>query len=512
MKKVLAGLILTAIIINSTSVQAFAESSSKDIEEEVKVETIGEIGGYLEGNIKTVENLTAERKFNYAKGHGFAAERGNNLADVLKGKNATVVGDDNAKNGPDRKIINRNGEVTLIQDKYYSNASRSVSAAFDEETGLYRYMDGDGKPMQLEVPADQYDKAVEAMAKRIEEGKVPGVTDPNEASNIVRKGKLTYQQAVNITKAGNIDSLKYDAKNGTIVALSAMGISFVLDFALCKFNGLDNKEALKEASLNGLKTGGYVFATYVISSQLAKTGLPAAMAPMTDAIANNLGKGLSEAIFQIYGVETAELTSAQIATKISSVLQSQIITGGVIVVVLTAPDVVNLFRGRISKEQLLQNLCVTVVSVGGTYVGSVAGGALGTLILPGGGTTAGAIIGGIAGGAVSGFVSKKVLSAFFESDSDKMYEIISAKFESMCVDYLISEEEANGLVDDLKGELTGTVLKDMYQSEDREQFAEDLMKPLFEKKVASRDKIVIPTEEDTRTAMLNSMEGIVFVH
>ena len=291
-----------------------------------------------------------------------------------------------------------------------------------------------------------------------------------------------------------------------------MGISFVLDFALCKFNGLDNKEALKEASLNGLKTGGYVFATYVISSQLAKTGLPAAMAPMTDAIANNLGKGLSEAILQIYGVETAELTSAQIATKISSVLQSQIITGGVIVVVLTAPDVVNLFRGRVSKEQLLQNLCVTVVSVGGTYVGSVAGGALGTLILPGGGTTAGAIIGGIAGGAVSGFVSKKVLSAFFESDSDKMYEIISAKFESMCVDYLISEEEANGLVDDLKGELTGTVLKDMYQSEDREQFAEDLMKPLFEKKVASRDKIVIPTEEDTRTAMLNSMEGIVFVH
>jgi hypothetical protein len=38
------------------------------------------------------------------------------------------------------------------------------------------------------------------------------------------------------------------------------------------------------------------------------------------------------------------------------------------------------------------------------------------------------------------------------------------------------------------------------------------MKPLFEKKVASRDKIVIPTEEDTRTSMLNSMDGIIFVH
>lgn len=512
MKKYLVSLIVMAIMINSTSVQVFAENSSNGIMKETKVETIGEIGGYLEGNIKTVKNLNIERKFTYENGHGFAAERGNNLADVLKGKKAIVVGDDNAKNGADRKIINRNGKVTLIQDKYYSSASKSVSAAFDDETGLYRYIDGDGNPMQLEVPADQYDKAVESMAKKIEAGKVPGVTDPNEASNIVRKGNLTYQQAVNITKAGNIDSLKYDASNGTIVALGAIGISFVLDYALCRYNGLDNIDALREAGLNGLKTGGYVFATYVISSQLLKTGLPVAMAPMTDAISKNLGEGLAEAILQVNEGGAVKLTSTQITSRISSILQSQIITGGVIVVVLTASDVIDLFRGRISKEQLLQNLVVTVLRVGGSYAGLIAGGALGSLILPGGGATVGAIIGGIVGDAASGFVSQKVLSAFFENDSDKMYEIISAKFESMCGDYLISEEEASGIVDDLKDKLTGSVLKDMYQSEDREQFAEDLMKPLFENKVASREKIVIPTEEDIRKAMLASMEGIVFVH
>ena len=510
MKRILAGLILATFFINSSSIQAFAKESNGY--EEESPTTIGELGGYLEGNLKTVENLTIERKFTYEKGHGFSAERANNLSDVLKGRNATVVGDDNAKNGPDRKIVNRNGEVTLIQDKYYSTASKSVSAAFDEETGLYRYVDAEGKPMQLEVPADQYEKAVESMAKKIEAGKVPGVTDPNEASNIVRKGKVTYQQAVNITKAGNIDSLKYDAKNGMIVAAGAIGISFVLEYAICRYNGLENKEALKEASLNGLKTGGYVFATYVISSQLAKTGIPAAMAPMTDAIANNLGKGLSEAILQTYGVEAAGLSSSQIAGQISKLLQSQIITGGVIVVVLTAPDIVDLFRGRISKEQLLQNLCVTVVSVGGAYVGHIAGGAIGTLILPGGGTTAGAIVGGIAGGATAGFVSKWTLSKFFESDSDQMFEIISSKFETMCVDYLISQEEADDLVDDLKDKLTGSTLKDMYQSENREKFAEDLMKPLFESKVASREKIVVPTEEEVRAEMLTTMKGIVFVH
>ena len=93
-----------------------------------------------------------------------------------------------------------------------------------------------------------------------------------------------------------------------------------------------------------------------------------------------------------------------------------------------------------------------------------------------------------------------------------MFEIISAKFEAMCVDYLISQEEADDLVDNLKDKLTGSTLKDMYQSEDREKFAEDLMKPLFEDKVASREKIVVPREEEARTEMLTTMKGIVFVH
>lgn len=33
------------------------------------------------------------------------------------------------------------------------------------------YIDAEGKAMQLEVPADQYEKAVELMEKRIEKGK-----------------------------------------------------------------------------------------------------------------------------------------------------------------------------------------------------------------------------------------------------------------------------------------------------------------------------------------------------
>lgn len=513
-RRVLAILIIAIILINSSYLHVFAEStkSLSQSENNESIATIGEIGGYLKANIDTVKNLDAERKFTYENGHGFAAERGNNLADVFSGKKAIVVGDDNAKNGADRKIINRDGTVTLIQDKYYSTATKSVNAAFDEESGMYRYIDGDGNPMKLEVPADQYEDAVSKMAKKIEEGKVPGVTDSSEASKLVQQGHLTYQQAVNLTKAGTIDSLKYDAANGIIVAKGAMGISFVLDFAMCLLNGQDMKEALENACLNGIKTGGVAFATYVISSQLAKTGLVAAMAPTTDAIAKSLGKGLSETLLKISGVETAELTGAQITTKVAKLLTSQIITAGVLVVVLSADDVVNLFQGRISKEQLLQNLVVTVASVGGTYIGSLAGGAAGTLIVPGIGTTVGSIAGGVLGGTAAAFVAQNGMAVFFESDSDKMYEIISAKFESLCNDYLITEEEANELVDELKDKLSGDVLKDMYQSDDREQFAENLMEPLFTAKAQSREKINIPTEEETRAELVSMLDGIVFIH
>lgn len=81
--------------------------------------------------------------------------------------------------------------------------------------------------MQLEVPKDQYDNIVEGFRRKIESGKVDGVSDPSQAELIVRKGKLTYQQAVNLTKPGTIESLLYDAGTGAVVCTSTFGITFI---------------------------------------------------------------------------------------------------------------------------------------------------------------------------------------------------------------------------------------------------------------------------------------------
>ncbi len=121
-------------------------------------------------------------RFNASQGHGFAAEQYNDLIDKLCLHKATIVGDDNAKNGADRKV-----DGQFIQTKYCQNAQASINAAFNNK-GQFRYFDKTGKPMQIEVPADQYDQAVKIMEQKIRDGKVSGVTDVKEAKNWCARG------------------------------------------------------------------------------------------------------------------------------------------------------------------------------------------------------------------------------------------------------------------------------------------------------------------------------------
>lgn len=128
------------------------------------------------------------------------------------------------KNGADRVVNGIN-----IQTKYCNIGGKCIAECFDENG--FRYINPDETPMQIEVPADKYEPAVQAMENRIKNGEIPGVTNPEEAKNIVRKGHFTYEQAKNIAKAGTVESITFDAVNGAIIATCAFGLSTVLSFA-----------------------------------------------------------------------------------------------------------------------------------------------------------------------------------------------------------------------------------------------------------------------------------------
>lgn len=469
--------------------------------------------GVVYGNVSNASTIYGSDKFATPRGHGFAAEQANHLYDKIShgdffGQNKVqMVGEDIdpntgriIKDGADRVV---NG--TNIQTKYCKTGGKCISECF--ENGKFRYLNSDGTPMQVEVPSDKYDAAVQAMENRIKNGEVPGVTDPKDAKKIVRKGHFTYEQAKNIAKAGTVESITFDAVNGAIIATSAFGISTVMSFATSVWNGEDFDVAIKNATYTGLKVGGTTFITAVLASQLSKAGLNSALVSSSEAIVSIMGPKASAMLVNAFRSGT-NIYGAAAMKSAAKLLRGNAITGAVSVVVLSSVDVVNIFRGRISGKQLFKNVANTAATVAGGTAGWVGGATAGAAIgsvIPIIGTAVGGFVGGLLGsfaaGSASSKVSNAVLGAFIEDDAEEMVSIIEKVFQNLATDYLLNQKEAEAVVDSLKNELTGGTLKDMFASSDRKAFANRLLVKHIEKEVKKRKKIVMPSDEQMRKSL-----------
>lgn len=468
-------------------------------------------GAYVVGNNVTVNKLLEQSKFTAKQGHGFAAEVGNNLIDKAKGNNAIVVGNDNAKNGPDRLIIGRDGSKTWIQDKYYNTAKKSINACF--EKNQFRYIDPDGNPMQIEVASDQYDEAVILMKEKIQKGylKNAGISNPEEAYKIVKKGSLTHPQAVNLAKSGTIESLTFDAVNGIVSTTSAFGISTVVVYTVASLNGCSQEEALEIAVEEGLKTGNVVFGTSIIAGQVTKSSAKNIFKPTSEALVKAYGDDFAKAILNSVGKETVGLTDDVLRVKAAEILRKQWLTAGITIALLSAEDVIDIVQGRISAEQLIKNLAVLTAGVAGGYVGMVVGGAASSVV-PGLGTSVGSAAGGIVGGAAAGYGADKILGLFIKEDAEEMLEIIETEFYKLADEYLLNENEANNIMEDLRTELEGDKLKEMFAAEDRNEFAVKLLEQLIQSEVSKRSEIIIPTAKEMRDELKTTLKGVVYIH
>lgn len=501
---------ISSSFINKTPLKEFLEimkdydSSARTTKQSVESEkgnNVGaEAGGLGVGAFQTVNNQYEEEKFHARQGHGFAAERANTLYDNFTGHDAEIVGDDNAKNGADRIV-----DGVYIQSKYCATGSRCINECFEEDgKGAFRYMI-DGKPMQVEVPSDKYDEALKAMEEKIRNGQVKGVNDPEEAKNIVRKGHFTYTQAKNIAKAGTVESLTYDAVNGAIIATSAFGVTAMITLATSIWNGEDFEDAVKIATYSGLKVGGTAFVTSILAAQLSKAGLNSALVGSTEAIVSMMGPKASAILINAFRTGAKPIYGAAAMKSAAKLLRGNAITAGVTFVVLSSLDVANIFRGRISGKQLFKNMAGTAATVGGGTGGWIAGAAAGSAILPGVGTIIGGLAGSLVGGAAAGKAANAVVGTFIEDDADDMVQIIQDVFTDMASEYLLSNKEAEKSVDKLRDKLDGKILKDMFASSDRKEFARNMLIPIIEKETAKRKIIYnLSTEQ-----MINSVKIVL---
>ena len=483
-------------------VNAHGMPVSESIDYQTSNHTGAAAGGFAYGNYENVNKVYDEERFHARQGHGFAAERANTLYDRLTGHDAQILGDDNAKNGADRIV-----DGVHIQSKYCATGSRCINECFENDgKGAFRYLQ-DGKPMQIEVPFDKYDAAVQAMEEKIRRGQVEGINNPAEAKKIVRKGHFTYAQAKNIAKAGTVESLTYDAVNGVITASSVFGVTVAITFATSVWNGDDYDQALKLATYSGLKVGSTAFITGVVASQLSKEGLNSALVGSSEAIVSMMGPKASAILINAFR-HGPKIYGAAAMKSAAKLLRGNAITVGVTVVVMSSFDIANIFRRRISGKQLFKNLANTATTVAGGTGGWLAGAAIGSTILPGAGTIVGGLIGSIGAGAIAGKATEKVLGIFIEDDAKEMVSIIEGVFTEMVAEYLLNQKEAEKSVDKLSEELSGKLLKDMFASKDRKVFARNLLTPIIENEVSKRRLIKLPSEEQMVAGLRTVLEDI----
>lgn len=416
-------------------------------------------------------------RFNGRQGHGYAAEQGNNLYDTINGRNAEILGDDNAKNGPDRMV-----DGQLIQTKYCQNANASVNSGF--KNGKYRYLDSNGNPMQLEVPSDQYDEAIRIMEEKIRKGQVPGCKNPKDASKIIRKGNITLKQAINIAKAGTVESLVFDAVHGAVIGLSAAGISSTIVLARALWNGEDLDTALDIAMYSGIQAGGITFVTSVISSQITKTGVSNLLIKPSNELVKLLPSIVRKQLLAAIR-EGAPIYGAAASKNLAKLLRGNFITQVVTVLVLSSNDIFHYAQGKISGKQLFKEV-TTLVS------GLIGGGVVGVLLAPLG--PVGVIIGSIIGTGLSSEAIRRLLNQFIEDDAVKLIELVNRRLTILANDYLLSKCELDLVVEVLRGCLVYSKLLEMYASKDRIIFADELVEKCITSVIIWRTNILIPDQ------------------
>ena len=471
---------------------------------------------YKESYKKTIKEaaISAENIFadleaiipeNYARvnskhGHGEMAEESLTLLDKIQGKDAEVVGRTNEKNGADRIV---NG--VEIQTKYYKTGKRCINACFDKTTGKFRYINSKGEPMMVEVPKDKYAEAINEFRNRIVEGKVPGVTNPNDASKYIKKGQLTYKQALKLCRPGTIESLTYDIATGAINCSFTFGISFLATYIFAYSKSENKKEAFNSAFLTAFQVFGLSFFAHILTQQIARTTLTKHLIPFSNYIVQQMGyKSVQTIVNAIRSMAGKSAISGATAMKqLSKILRSNTVTTTFTFMVFSIPDTYNIFRKRISSAQYTKNMLsligtMATASAGTSLVATKIGAMAGTTISPGIGTLIG-ISGGVVGGLIGGKVIKMLGDHIKEDDSIILSRLYNGIVVNMIYEYMLTESEVDMLIEKFNA-IKPKEFKELFVRvqvvDKQEELIENFVKHCFEEIVKNRAKIPLPKTED----------------
>lgn len=421
-------------------------------------------------------------KYRGPTGHGFAAEDANTLSDRLRFRDAETVGGNNVRNGPDRLV-----DGVQIQSKYHKTARASVSAAFDRATGKYKYAG-----QTLEVPRDQYAESVRMMRQKIREGKVPGVSRVADAEKIVRRGNVTYAQARNMARAGNIHSIAMDAKTGAVTGGAAFGISFAITYARARQMGMSREDALKQSLAAGFRNGGAALAAHIAASQFSRTAAGRAV--------DMAGAKAADAVAGGARAATRNRIGRTAARRIGNAVGGNIAGRSAIAAITFGPDFYRAaFDGSISWSQFLKNGASNAAGLGGAAIGGAIGSAFPVPII-------GTLLGASIGGAVGSAIARKAANSVADDDAVALMKSLDAEIQSLTHDFMLDQREMDDFAKSAKRTINPKWLCRMYKETDgsessRRAYVRTNFEPEFLKIARARPQERPPTAAEYRAAI-----------
>lgn len=221
--------------------------------------------------------------------------------------------------------------------------------------------------MQLEAPKDQYQQVLRGFEKKISQGKIPGVSDPKDAEKIVRKGKPTYDQAVNLTKPRTVESVAYDAATGAVTCSCAFGLSFLATTFMAYRETRDITGAVQAGIAAGVQVFGLSFAQHMVVSQLSRAGLSNALMAPSQAVVGKLGFKASATIVNGLRALTGKtaISGAAASKQLAKMLRGNAVSAAVTLAVFSVPETYKLFQGKASGAQYAQNMACLATSIAG---------------------------------------------------------------------------------------------------------------------------------------------------
>lgn len=324
----------------------------------------------------------------------------------------------------------------------------------------------------------------------------------------MKQGAFTYKQVRHLAEAGLIEELLLEEDGRVQLKNESLGMSAAIAFAQSAWNGATREEAVENSVYTGLNIVGEAVVDEVLSNDIQDIELDDTFelgSGVRGAIQKNGAKVVAK---KAAGKFTHKaMISSLAAKKTILMLNANVVTGALVTGVLSTLDISRAIKGEMSRTQLFKNVTKTAANVTGSIGGMAIGAAIGALV-PWGSTSMGGLVGGIVGLIIGSVVASKIagriLNHFIEDDAKEMLDIFELELEQHVYEHLLNEQELQKLLEIFKSKYKiPKLLRQMFKSEDREQFARDIIQKELISIYSDRKTLKLPAINEIYKALID---------